>query len=349
MNNDHDNENTTETEERNNNNEQKISRKDRLKIIFIGISLIALVLFGISKCVDLSPGNGNGSGLPTELPLPPSMEKLPAEHDREANPFADPLLNPPPETLPKTPLTPGKTTAAPSETKPNIVDQAAPDESTETENRDNADQDTTAEDTSKVTESSTTKPAEIPLPAEKTKDDTESAQPATSEEIETTPTASTDDMAALLAQIEQLNQKVNGALEQITEDKSIERQSVKAQMQAACPDCRPVEHVLLDLGYLQQVLQQILAVQQAAAAVNPKMHPVIRNIIKQEYPRLQTLIPATFSSTGLDTDAETPLTVDQVSTMIKTTINEVTGQRSRTTHTCRKDKETTKNGHASDR
>ena len=65
---------------------------------------------------------------------------------------------------------------------------------------------------------------------------------------------------------------------------------------AGCPDCTEVEHILLDLGYLNQLLLLLDQIEQNASKLPSALGPVIAHMIRLEHPKLAPLIPATFEA-----------------------------------------------------
>ena len=57
-----------------------------------------------------------------------------------------------------------------------------------------------------------------------------------------------------------------------------------------CPDCTLIEHILLDLGYLNQLLTILEEIEKKTNTLPDSLKPVIADIIKKDYPRIAPLI-----------------------------------------------------------
>lgn len=295
------------------------SRKDKYKLAFIIVGLLLIGLFFLTRCVDFGAQERAYTGPPAELPAAPGDA---------ATPSPDPFANAPGVNAPHDPLL-----TEPSRSLPAPTDQPA----------ENAAADTFAE-TDAGEENGQTAAASVKTGKEA--DDTENrptandsaAPPSDSKEQAGAPPSrpagsktpavdapQTQMMTAIkqaFERIHQLEMSLGNPGEQTPGANVTATQQTPAELlQAACPDCRPVEHILLDLGYLQQVLQQIEAVQQATATIDPDMYPLIKDIIVQEYPRLSTLIPAAFNDPAPAGSPNDRITVEQITSMITTSID----------------------------
>ena len=295
-------------------------RTDKFKLAFIIVGLLCIGLFFLTRCVDFGAEELAYTGPPTELPPPPGSASTPSP-DPFAGPAGlnapqDPLLTAPSPNLPDPAEQPAQSAA----------EQAAPD----TGASEQQDQTSTA---GTATANNADEPGNTiathdraPAPADPAEETGTGTSRPVAGEIPALDATQAEMMASIqqsLQRIHRLEQGLGNSTKQPGPGDQTATSLTPAELlQAACPDCRPVEHILLDLGYLQQVLQQIQAVQQASATIDPDMYPLINDIIMQEYPRLATLIPAAFndpSSAGAGADR---LTVEQVSSMIRTSIDE---------------------------
>ena len=295
-------------------------RTDKFKLAFIIVGLLCIGLFFLTRCVDFGAGELADTGPPPELPPPPGDSSTPSP---------DPFAGPPGLNAPQDPLL-----TAPSPNLPDPADQgaqstaeqAAPDTGAGARNDQTGTAGTDAAQNADGPDNTIATHERAPAPA----DPAAETGTGTSRHVAGDTPALDATQAEIMASIQQALQRIHRleqGLDNSTKqpgpgDQTATSPTPAELLQAACPDCRPVEHILLDLGYLQQVLQQIQAVQQATATIDPDMYPLIKDIIMQEYPRLATLIPAAFNDPSSAGAGDDRLTVEQVSSMIRTSIDE---------------------------
>jgi len=285
------------------------SRKDKYKLAFIIVGLLLIGLFFLTRCVDFGAQERTYTGAPAELPPAPG---------EAATARPDPFAGAPGFNAPHDPLLRGPSPGLPAPAD-QPIENAAAQTFAETDAGDGNDQIPaagmeTGNKTNNTGNGRTANDHAVPL----ADSEAQAGAPPGLHAGSNTPTVEASQTQMMTA-IEQALERIHHL--ELSLGNPIE-QTPAELLQAACPDCRPVEHILLDLGYLQQVLQQIQAVQQATATIDPDMYPLIKDIIVQEYPRLATLIPAAFNDPAPAGTGDDRITVEQISSMIRTSIDE---------------------------
>ena len=91
------------------------------------------------------------------------------------------------------------------------------------------------------------------------------------------------------------------------------------ELNVNCPDCTPVEHILLDLAYLNQLLTMLDQIKENASKLPPGFSPIIVDIIKSQHPTLAPLIPASLKDNNKDNNDK--IDKDMVVSLIHQEIN----------------------------
>ena len=102
-----------------------------------------------------------------------------------------------------------------------------------------------------------------------------------------------DDKTSTLAEIEVTDQDITEPDETPTapvkKDTTVTERA-SALIDEVCPDCKPIEHTMLELTYINQLAKMLNTIDQNIAVLSPDMRPILQDILIQQFPRLQPIV-----------------------------------------------------------
>ena len=263
----------------------------QISIMFNGDSGPAPNEHPVQTSNELPPPPSSELPAPGDTPFNPTLTDDPFARAAEDNPFADMLPAGQNNEIAAQQESPTETTDGPAgmktvkNTAPQNTDTPIPDESTVSpeQNKNINDLAATAPsqnnenavlaqaDQALETETAQGRPGITDTSSTKTEDNPADTQPPAIAENTTREHPNTD-AGVTVENKTTLNERAGALIDQV------------------CPDCKPIEHTMLELTYINQLAKMLNAIDQNVATLSPTMMPVLHEILVQQYPRLQPIV-----------------------------------------------------------
>ena len=300
----------------------------QISIMFNGDSGPAPNEYPVQASSELPPPPSSELPAPGDTPFNPTLTDDPFARAAEDNPFADMLPAGQNNEIAAQQESPTETTDGPAgmktvkNTAPQNTDTPIPDESTVSPEQNENMNDLAATAPSQNNEDAVLAQVDQALETE-TKQDRAGITDTSST---TTKDIPADTQPPVIAE-NTTREHPNTDAGVTVENKTTLNKRAGALIDQVCPDCKPIEHTMLELTYINQLAKMLNAIDQNVATLSPAMMPVLHEILVQQYPRLQPIVtnleaeitsPADTTENDLDEETVVQIVREQLQSVTTT-------------------------------